>query len=936
MNRMLKINQLARLLFLLILASPISLHADEADASRYYESALALMDQSDLKGAIIELKNALQQNSNFLAARILQGKIYVLLKQGADAEKQLTDANQLGADKSVTLAPLAKAYLLQEKYKQLLNNIDPEGQSRSIQSELYAYRGHAYLELREASKAMDAFKTSERLNPDSDLAFTGQAMVLLRKGELDEAAKLADRATTLEPSLPDPWNVKASISHAQGKLDKALKEYSKAISLKAKNLDARIARAGIYIDQKKYPEAAIDLEYLRNEFPGDPQSAYLLSVLQTKQGAPEASKQAINKAADILDTYKESYLEKSEKLLMLAGLVNYDLKRFEKAKNYLGKYIKQFPGQSGARKLLGSVLIQQSKFSRAIVILSPALNYIPDDVKLLSMLGAAYMNTGQHTRANNMLEKAVTLSNGAIGLRTSRALNHLKAGKQKIAIEQLIEIFEQDSLQIRAGIALSQTYLKLGEFTKALQTARKLSNLQPKDVQLLNLLGSTQVRKGSYKEARATFNRAVQLNPEFIQTRLNLGKLDILENNADKARQRYTHILEEQADNIPAMIEMARLEDTLGRNKEAIRWLEKARSTDKNFIEAILYLADLYIRTGNPKKSLEIAREAGLVTPKNMEVLAASARANLGVGKPEIARVIYRKMFSLAGSNPEVLYQIALHQMGANILDDAIFTLQQTLNTNPDHLLTQVKLVQALLLVGQTEEAYKPAKKLREKYPEQAFGYRLVGDVFMQQQKFKDAEKSYRVAMKKDKSTQHAILIYQAKSSAGNQQSAVRFLEQWTKSYPKDQVARMALAEGNLKLGRLEIARTQYERLLENNPKLPGILNNLANIYYRLNDKRALSTAEKAYELAPEDVSINDSLGWIMANQGQAERSLRYLRDAYYRASSNPEIRYHIAFALEKLGRKEEARKELEAALHSKQPFDGIEEARKLQKKLNR
>ena len=933
---MFKIYHPAYLLALLLCVTPLFSYADESTASRYYENAVVLKDKGDLKAVIIELKNALQENPNFLAARILLGKTYILLEQGADAEKQLTDANKLGADLSVTLIPLAQAYLLQEKHQLIIDNIDPKGQSRTTQSELLAYRGHAYLALRDTTKATNAFAESERLNPDSDRAFTGQAIVLLHKGKLEAAAKSAEQATKLNPDSYEAWNAKASISHAQGKLNIATKEYERSLSLKPQHIDTRIARIGIYIDQKEYQKASADIAYLRTEFPMDPQSAYLLGVLHEKQGAFEESEKAIIQAANILDAYKDSYVEKTEKMLMLASLINYDLRRFEKAKYYLRKYIQQFPDRPSARKLMGSILIQQGKFNHAIATLKPALNYIPKDMNLLSMLGTAYMNSGQHNRANIILKDAVTLSKGNAEMRTKLAINHLKSGNQKLATQQLTTIFEENNRQVNAGIALAQAYIKTGDFNNALRIAEKLVLIEPASTPILNLLGSIQVRNGAHQRARATFNKALQLQPELVQTQLNLGKLDILENKPNQARQRYMQILKKNDDNIAAMYEMARLEDTLNNKKASIRLLEKIHAINKDSLEATLYLSDLYLRTGKPDKALEIAKEAEQTTPKNLKVLAANAKANLALGKPEIAQLIYRKMASQVGNNPEKLYNIASLQLNANLLDDGIYTLDKAVNTQIEYLPAQIKFIQALLQTGKANKAKEYATALRTKHPKMAFSYRLMGDVYLQQGSYKNAIKNYQQAMEKDPSTQHAILIYQAKNKAGNHTGAISFLQQWLQSHPKDQIAKMALAEGNLQLGNLKIAKTMYEKLLENNPNFPEILNNLANIYHQLNDKRALSTAEKAYKYAPEAVSINDTLGWILANQGQAERSLRYLRDAHFRDSNNPEIRYHLAFALDKLGRFDEAKKELNAALNNGQQFHDVTKARQLQKKLSR
>ena len=67
---------------------------------------------------------------------------------------------------------------------------------------------------------------------------------------------------------------------------------------------------------------------------------------------------------------------------------------------------------------------------------------------------------------------------------------------------------------------------------------------------------------------------------------------------------------------------------------------------------------------------------------------------------------------------------------------------------------------------------------------------------------------------------------------------------------------------------------------------------------------------------------------------GQAEAGLRHLREARLRAPQNPNIRYHLAAALADIGRKDEARAELNEALSASVAFDELEAARALQQTL--
>lgn len=56
----------------------------------YYEDALRLFGLKDYRAALIQLKNALQQDHRNLSARVLLGKTYLRLGDGTAAERQLT------------------------------------------------------------------------------------------------------------------------------------------------------------------------------------------------------------------------------------------------------------------------------------------------------------------------------------------------------------------------------------------------------------------------------------------------------------------------------------------------------------------------------------------------------------------------------------------------------------------------------------------------------------------------------------------------------------------------------------------------------------------------------------------------------------------------------------------------------------------------------
>ena len=111
----------------------------------------------------------------------------------------------------------------------------------------------------------------------------------------------------------------------------------------------------------------------------------------------------------------------------------------------------------------------------------------------------------------------------------------------------------------------------------------------------------------------------------------------------------------------------------------------------------------------------------------------------------------------------------------------------------------------------------------------------------------------------------------------------------------------------------------------------PAILNNLAHIYAEKDLDKALATALKGLEVSGEqNAALPDTVGWILARKGENEKALSYLRKAYARNSTDPEIRYHLGVTLLALGRTAEGEKELRAAIASGQQFTGLDEAERL------
>jgi tetratricopeptide (TPR) repeat protein len=104
-----------------------------------------------------------------------------------------------------------------------------------------------------------------------------------------------------------------------------------------------------------------------------------------------------------------------------------------------------------------------------------------------------------------------------------------------------------------------------------------------------------------------------------------------------------------------------------------------------------------------------------------------------------------------------------------------------------------------------------------------------------------------------------------------------------------------------------EAALNLYESLYGKGVRNVILLNNMAWILQERGDARALELAREAYQEAPNRPEIADTFGWILFNSGQQTQGLNILQQAHLAFPTQTEIAYHVAFALDAVGRSKEA-----------------------------
>ena len=160
-------------------------------------SARALLDKQDVRGAVIQLKNALQKNPGSAAARLLLGKTLLDSGDPVAALVELTKAQELQVPDEEVVPAIARAMLLTGDESKVVSQFaatqlnKPEAQAdlRSTLATAYAGQGNVDQARQTAAEAL-------RIQPGYAPAIILQARLDAAGGDLDGA--LARRGTVQE------------------------------------------------------------------------------------------------------------------------------------------------------------------------------------------------------------------------------------------------------------------------------------------------------------------------------------------------------------------------------------------------------------------------------------------------------------------------------------------------------------------------------------------------------------------------------------------------------------------------------------------------------------------------------------------------------------------------------------------------------------------
>jgi putative PEP-CTERM system TPR-repeat lipoprotein len=889
------------------------------DAKGYLQSAHQLERTHDYRGAEIQLRNAAQAAPGNGAIRLELAQMYLKLGNPNAAQAELFDARFRGVSEEALAPLMAQSMLEMGQFGDLLKNVRAGNRAAKTESLVRTYRGTAETALGEVAAAHSTFSDAERLDPKSPLPLIGEARLLMQQHDFAGASKRIDMALALDPKNADAIDAKGLILALRRQPDAAMKQFVRALAIDPGNLRARLDRANLSAERGHLQDAEKDLQVVQKIAPGSVMALYLQAAIDAQKGNYKKADALLDRLRGAMSGFPPAYL--------IAAQVKFKLNQLDQAEAFTRKFIAHTGDQSRGYQLLGAIALKRGDLEGGIAALEKATQLVPNDANALAALGQVYVAHGDLDKAKVVFDEAALKAPGNAPLATERALTQFATGDREASVAALSDIFKGGKGSIFAGPPLVIEALQSGQLDLAEVAARELVGRDSANPTYQELLAAVRIAQRDYGGAEILLRGLIAKHPDLPSARRDLAQVYVATNRLPEAEKLYQDRLRAHPNDLESLEALAGLAFRHGADAGAIRLLTQAQAAAPATPgPSLRIVAMLQARKKWPEA---IARTRALQAKFGKDATVADALANLYFqsGNHAASAAAYKTAAGKFPASPAILAHYAAVLAADRKYADAAPLALRAVRLDPRSSELKRLFVSLTYLAKGADAALAASRSVTIDKTETA-AVLMTADVLEGNRNRAAAISLLEVHQAQRPSSAVVVRLAGLYQRDAHLEKAGTLLESWSAAHPDDVDAKFALAQVESVEGKFDQALSRYEWVVSRKPDNPVILNNLAWLYDRNHDARALPTAEKAMKLAPASGSVADTLGWILLEKGDTGRAVKYLSQASASQPADGSIQYHYAVALSKTGQTSQARLLLKKALAAKPDPNTVNSAR--------
>lgn len=874
------------------------------------------LEQKDVGGAVIELKNLLQQTPDSAQGRHLLGKALLETGDMAGAEIELRRAWELGAPQSELTPLLAQALLQSGQPRKVIGEFSDQSLSDpAAMSTLQQYVALAHLTQGNVTEAKVAAARALQLQPDSEDAALVGARVKLAGGQADDALAALDALLLKNPKAGKALLLKAEVLLSRGKLQEAEPLLRQVLALDADSYEARSLLLRLAFGEKKLDVATKLVEDMPPAQAKKPQGRFLQAQLALAKGDAAKARELSLPLLKAMPNYLP--------LLRLASGAHQQLGELADAENLLNQAIKLAPEDLALRRQFAGLQLQRRAPAKTLETIKPLLESGKADAETLLLAGKAQLMQGNFEAADQAFGAAAKLrpddakTGAALALsaiaRDSASPGGANRAKADAAIVQLRDIAAKDP-DSNYDLMLVNTLMRRGDLPAALAAIDKLAPKMPGSPVPEGLRGRIHLVRKDTAAAQAAFDAALKADASYLPAVLGLVALDMQATRNDAAVKRLEGFVASQPRSPQARLALADLLTQTGGTPERITEVLAAGVREEPTDAALrLALIDHHLRLGNTAKAGQAAQEASAALPLNPDVLERLGRTQLAAGDKAQAAKTYSRLTVMAPTRASGWMGLGQLRFAEKDFAGAEREVKRALEAEPGSVVAQRLLIQFALRQGRIDEGLAALRERQKKYPQEAYALIAEAEVEASRQHPDAAIALLRKAIALRDPADAAPRLFTVLLTAKKRDEALAFETQWQAAHPQDAVFAGAVADVLLSRGEFEPALTRYEALLKRSPDALPVLNNVAWLRSRLGKPGARELAERGLKLNAEYPPLRDTYATVLANEKDFVKAISQLRQLVNDQPEQPAYRFNLAEILLQSGDKAAAKIELES-----------------------
>ena len=292
---------------------------------------------------------------------------------------------------------------------------------------------------------------------------------------------MIDEAIAANPKSAELLQVKGDMLWSRRDANGAVQLFGKALEIDPDYQLARLSRANVNVARGEFAAADQDLDPILQASPENFMAKYLRGLEYVKRQNYTAADQIFHTIAGTFTAFPYGYY--------VQGATKFALGQFGPAESILRDYLKHFPTDPNATRLIAQAALQQHGAPRAIDYLKPLADKSPPDAATLNLLGNAYMADGKPEAALQQFEKAAALDPENATIKTQIGVAEINSGQVGQGLAKLEEVFSGATGAVVAGPTLVLAELRAGHVDKAAEVVKSLIERDPANLALSNSAG---------------------------------------------------------------------------------------------------------------------------------------------------------------------------------------------------------------------------------------------------------------------------------------------------------------------------------------------------------------------------------------------------------------------------------------------------------------